>query len=76
MIVVNQRPDCYTTSSYQDDVSILVIKVLKLTKLAFPLCSQNLLKIDKYAVQKFINPISTVILARSFCLQDWSYDHK
>ena len=26
-------------------------------KIAFPLCSQNLLRIDEYAVQKFLNPI-------------------
>ena len=26
-------------------------------KLAFPLCYQNLLRVDEYAVHKFINPI-------------------
>ena len=36
--------------------------VCELKKLAFPLCSQTLLKVDEYAVHKFINPISTVIL--------------
>ena len=30
-------------------------------KLAFPVCSQNLLRIDEYAVHKFINPISSDI---------------
>ena len=33
-------------------------------KLIFPLCSQNLLRIDEYTVPKFINPIYTV----TFCL--------
>ena len=26
-------------------------------KLAFPLCYQNLLRVDEYAMHKFINPI-------------------
>ena len=32
-------------------------------KLAFPLRSQNLMRIDEYDVRKFIDPICTVVFA-------------